>query len=316
MALPTYDELMLPLLRALSDGAEHEVAALRDHLAAELKLTEEDRSALLPSGRQSYFDNRLGWAKTYLDKAGLVGSTRRGVYRITEAGKKVLAERPPALDKDFLTRFDAFREFINQQREAGAQGGVQGGAKVGAGSSPAASGTEPQVTPEEQLESAYRQIRQKVEAELLATVLKASPQFFEKLVVELLVKMGYGGDVKDAGRALGKSHDGGLDGVIKEDHLGLDAIYVQAKRWQNNVGRPELQSFAGSLESERARKGVFITTSAFTNEAKEYVKKIEKRIVLIDGARLTSLMFDFGIGVNSVTGYEIRRVDSDYFTEE
>ncbi len=309
MALPTYDELMLPLLRALSDGAEHEVAALRDHLAAELMLSEEDRNAILPSGRQPYFDNRLGWAKTYLDKAGLVTSTRRGVYKITDAGRKVLAAKPAAIDKAYLARFDAFKEFINKDREPEPEGGAKAGA-------PSADAGGAGATPEEQLESAYREIRQKVEAELLATVLKASPQFFEKLVVELLVKMGYGGDVKDAGRALGKSHDGGLDGVIKEDHLGLDAIYVQAKRWQNTVGRPELQSFAGSLESERARKGVFIATSTFSGEAREFVKKIEKRIVLIDGARLAALMLDFGIGVNTVTGYEIKRVDSDYFTEE
>jgi restriction system protein len=171
-------------------------------------------------------------------------------------------------------------------------------------------------TPEETLEAAYQQIRQKLEAELLAAVAKASPRFFEKLVVELLVKMGYGGTLEDAGRALGRSHDGGIDGIIKEDHLGLDAIYIQAKRWQNTVGRPDVQAFAGSLQGERAKKGVFITTSGFSKEAREFASRIDAKIVLIDGSHLASLMVDFGIGVNTVSAYEIKRVDSDYFSEE
>lgn len=303
MTVPDYESLMLPLLSALGDGEEHEVAALRDHLATGLRLTETDRAEMLPSGKQPVFDNRVGWAKTYLDKAGLVVSVRRGVYRITDLGEKVLAQKPQRIDRDFLSQFDSFKEFVQRQHEEEA-------API-PGAAPAAA-----ATPEEVLESAYRQIRKKVEADLLAAVMKSSPRFFEKLVVDLLVKMGYGGDIKDAGKALGRSHDGGLDGVIKEDHLGLDAIYVQAKRWQNNVGRPELQGFTGSLESERARKGVFITTSGFTGEAKEFVKRIEKKVVLIDGPLLAAYMVDFGIGVNSVTTYDIKRVDSDYFTEE
>lgn len=172
------------------------------------------------------------------------------------------------------------------------------------------------ITPEEALERAYKDLRKKTEAELLAATLQASPRFFERLVVELLVKMGYGGSLEDAGKALGGSHDGGVDGMIKEDPLGLDVIYLQAKRWQNTVGRPDVQGFAGTLEGERARKGVFITTSNFSKEAREYVARIDKKIVLIDGARLSGLMFDFGIGVNAVGSYELKRVDSDFFSEE
>lgn len=304
MPVPDYETLMLPLLRALADGAEHPVGPLRNTIASELKLTDQDRAELLPSGKQSVFDNRLGWAKTYLDKAGLVSSVRRGVYRITDQGRVALAEKPESLSKKYLERFESFRAFANSNDVEDAV------------AAPEPVGAIPLQTPEEALDRAYKEIRRKVEADLLEAVGKASATFFEKLVVDLLVKMGYGGTVEDAGRALGRSHDGGLDGIIKEDHLGLDAIYVQAKRWQNTVGRPDVQAFAGSLEGERARKGVFITTSSYSNEAREYVKKIDKKIVLIDGRLLATLMADFGIGVNTVNTYEIVRVDGDYFTEE
>jgi len=304
MPVPDYETLMLPLLRALADGVEHPVGALRNTIASELNLTDQDRAELLPSGKQSVFDNRMGWAKTYLDKAGLVSSVRRGVYRITDQGRAALAEKPESLSKKYLERFESFRAFANSSDVEDAV------------AAPEPVGAIPLQTPEEALDRAYKEIRRKVEADLLDAVGKASAAFFEKLVVDLLVKMGYGGTVEDAGRALGRSHDGGLDGIIKEDHLGLDAIYVQAKRWQATVGRPDVQAFAGSLEGERARKGVFITTSGYSNEAREYVKKIDKKIVLIDGRQLATLMADFGIGVNTVNTYEIARVDGDYFTEE
>jgi restriction system protein len=310
MPVPSYDTFMLPLLRLLADGQEHDIRELRDKLAAEFNLTDEDRAARVSNGRQRAFDNRVGWAKTYLDKAGLITSPRRAWCRIAEAGQGVLAQKPERISKDFLLQFESFRAFAvrpvaedsvdEEAPPSQAEPGTQGAT----------------VTPEEALERAYGEIRRKVEADLLDAVAKASPSFFEKLVVELLVKMGYGGTLEDAGKALGRSHDGGLDGIIKEDHLGLDAIYVQAKRWQNNVGRPDVQAFAGSLEGERARKGVFITTSGFSSEARDYVKKIEKKIVLIDGRQLTGLMVDFGIGVNTISTYEIARVDGDYFTEE
>ncbi len=306
MAVPDYQSLMLPLLRALADGNDHEVADVRDRIAKELNLTEADRTELLPSGKQAGFNNRVGWAKTYLDKAGLVSSPRRGVYRITEAGQGLLRQNPNRIDRQLLMQFESFRDFIEREVTP-----PQAALETGAVTPPGLS-----QTPEEVLDSAYQQIRRRLEADLLAAVSKASPTFFERLVVDLLVKMGYGGSVEDAGRALGRSHDDGLDGVIKEDHLGLDAIYVQAKRWTRTVGRPEIQAFAGSLEGARARKGVFITTSAFSGEAREYVARIEKKIALIDGEQLATLMADFGIGVNNVSNYELKRVDSDYFSEE
>jgi restriction system protein len=312
--IPDYQSLMWPLLVGLSDGREHQVRDLRESIAAKLGLGAPEREALLPSGKQPIFDNRLGWAKTYLTKAGLVSSVRRGVVQLTERGRSVLASKPPALDVDYLAQFSEFEEFRRKgEGEAEDEAGT-----VTASSASAAPGTlvPPSSTPQESLDAAYNQLRRAVEAELLAAVRASSFRFFERLVVELLVKMGYGGSLKDAGKAIGRSGDDGLDGVIKEDHLGLDAIYVQAKRWENKVGRPEVQAFAGSLEGVRGRKGVFITTSTFSNEAREYVSRIEKKIVLVDGRQLASLMVDFGIGVAPVNTYEVKRVDSDYFFEE
>jgi restriction system protein len=306
MPVPDYESFMLPLLEAVRDGGEHNVRDVRDELASRFHLTEAERSELLPSGKQTFFDNRVGWAKTYLDKAGLITSVRRGVYRITDAGKAVLAERPKAISNEYLERFEAFREFLAGRHDYGATNG----------NAVAPAATEAAATPQEQLERAYRQIRQKVEADVLEAVMTASPQFFEKLVIQLLVKMGYGGTIADAGEALGRSGDGGIDGVIKEDKLGLDAIYIQAKRWQNNVGRPEVQGFAGSLLGRRGRKGVFITTSLFSKEARDYVGHIEAKIILIDGPALAALMVDHGVGVATVDTFEVKRVDTDFFSEE
>lgn len=296
---------MLPLLRHLRDGKEHQLKDVRENIATQFALTTADRNELLPSGKQAVYDNRLGWAKTYLGKAGLIRTLRRGVYQITDRGREVLSQNPAAIDKPYLLRFPEFQEFARRDsgdEDEGKQGRVDEFGDA--------------ATPSELLERAYGQLRKETESELLESVSQASPKFFELLVVELLVKMGYGGSREEAGKALGKSHDGGVDGMIKEDHLGLDAIYIQAKRWQNTVGRPEIQAFAGTLEGERARKGVFITTSSFSREAKDYVSRIERKIVLIDGAHLASLMFEFGIGVNSISSYEVKRVDTDYFSEE
>ena len=305
MAVPDYQSLMLPILLRIQDGQPHEVRDVREEVAQALKLTEADRGELLPSGAQPVFDNRVGWAKTYLEKAGLLKTLKRGVYQITERGQQVLASKPKAINTTMLAEFAEFRDFVGRPAEEALDSSEQRPLAASGG-----------ITPEEALETAYRDLRKKTEEELLNAVLQASPRFFERLVVELLVKMGYGGSLEDAGKALGRSHDGGVDGIIKEDHLGLDVIYVQAKRWQNTVGRPEIQAFAGSLEGERARKGVFITSSTFSKEARQYVSRIEKKIVLIDGAHLASLMFDFGIGVNAVSAYEVKRVDSDFFSEE
>lgn len=305
MPVPDYESLMLPLLRTLQDGGEHAIRDLRERIAADLKLTDADRAELLPSGRQTVFANRLGWAKTYLEKAGLLRSVRRGVHQIAEPGRKLLETNPPDVTNDTLREYPSFRTFIDGPGDEAGEG------------QPSLEPFQPAVraTPLEQLESAYRELRRQTERELLDLVLKSSPTFFEGLVVDLLVKMGYGGSVEDAGKALGRSGDGGIDGLIKEDTLGLDAVYIQAKRWQNTVGRPEVQAFAGSLEGERARKGVFITTSGFSKEAREYTSRIDKRIVLIDGSRLTALMFDHGVGVSPVSAFEVKRIDSDYFED-
>lgn len=307
MAIPEYHALMLPLLEELRDGRDHDVRELRETIAKKLGITDREREELLPSGKQSVYYNRLGWAKTYLDKAGLVQSVRRGVYHVTDRGRQVLASNPSRIDVEFLSRFPEFEEF--RRKPAQDEERAVEPTKV--------STTVPiSFTPQEALDGAYQQLRRSLEAELLSSVKAASFRFFERLVVELLVKMGYGGSLKDAGKAIGRSGDDGLDGVIKEDHLGLDAIYIQAKRWQNTVGRPEVQAFAGSLEGVRGRKGVFITTSSFSADAKEYVSRIEKKIVLIDGAQLAGLMIDFNIGVATINTYDVKRVDTDYFSEE
>lgn len=304
MPIPDFQTIMLPLLTFARDGAEHTLRETIDALAEEFQLTVEERNTLLPSGQQAVFDNRVGWARTYLKKAGLLESTRRGYYRITDRGQQVLRQNPPRIDSTFLRRFPEFIEFqrttqlstddIRNENEEDSK---------------------PR-TPEETIETAYQKLRESLAAELLQLIKERSPSFFERLVIDLLIKMGYGGTRKDAGEALGKTGDGGIDGIIKEDRLGLDIIYIQAKRWDNVVGRPEIQKFAGALQGQRARKGVFITTSTFSQEALDFASRIDSKIVLIDGSTLAQLMIDHNVGVTTVAAYELKRVDSDYFTEE
>jgi restriction system protein len=313
MNIPDYQSLMLPLLEALNDGREHLVRDVREDIAAKFGLGTAERETLLPSGKQPIFDNRIGWAKTYLTKAGLVSSVRRGVYQLTDRGRSVIASKPARVDVAYLARFPEFEEF--RRKAENETEGVESLPKSDAGPD-TIDGAAPTSTAQESLDAAYHHLRRAVETELLAAVRGASFRFFERLVVELLVKMGYGGSLKDARKAIGRSGDDGLDGIIKEDHLGLDAIYIQAKRWERTVGRPEVQAFAGSLEGVRGRKGVFITTSTFSSDAREYVSRIEKKIVLVDGQQLASLMAEFGIGVAPVSTYEVKRVDGDYFSEE
>jgi restriction system protein len=301
MAIPAYQTLMLPLLRLASDRKEHQLRAVTETLADEFSLTDEERNELLPSGNQAVFANRVGWARTYLKQAGLVDSPRRGIFRITQRGLDLLQERPIRVDVRLLERFPEFLEFRNRRREREST------------STPAL--TEAGETPEDSLAAAYQTLRADLEAELLQQVKESSPAFFERLVVELLVKMGYGGSRQDAGRAIGRTGDGGIDGIINEDRLGLDVIYVQAKRWDTTVGRPEIQRFAGALQGQRARKGVFITTSSFSQDAEEYASRIDSRIILIDGARLTRLMVDHNVGVSTVGVYEVKKIDSDFFAE-
>ncbi len=308
MPIPDYQSLMLPLLRFASDGKERRFREAIEGLAAEFSLSDDERAELLPSGSQPVFDNRVGWAKTYLKQAGLLASPKRGIFHITVPGVALLAKNPTAVGLHILEQYEAFRQFRSRRRDAGT---ITADSNIEMVEEAAMT-----ATPEDQLASAYQRLRQRLEAELLEQVKGASPAFFERLVIDLLVKMGYGGSRRDAGRAIGKSGDGGIDGIIKEDKLGLDVIYIQAKRWEGTVGRPEIQKFAGALQGHRANKGVFITTSSYTRDAKEYTGMINTKIILIDGIELTGLMVDHNVGISSVGLYEVKKIDTDYFEGE
>jgi restriction system protein len=302
MAIPDYQTCMFPFLRYLSDGKEHTLRDAEDSLAEHFKLSPAERAVLLPSGQQGIFKNRIGWARTYLKKAALLESPKRGVFRITERGQKVLAGNPTRIDVKFLEQFPEFTEFREMSRT---ENGVTAASEIAPS----------KTTPEEAIEVAHQGLREQLAGELLARILSCSPTFFEQLVVELLVKMGYGGSRRDAGERIGQTGDGGIDGIIKEDRLGLDTIFIQAKRWQGPVGRPEIQKFVGALQGQRAKKGVFITTSGYTAEAADYATRIDTKVVLIDGKRLAGLMIDFDVGVAASATYVVKRIDSDYFEE-
>jgi len=295
---------MLPLLEFAADGSEHTLREARDVLAQRFELTDEELAQLLPSGRAHLFYNRVAWAKTYLAKAGLLEATRRGHFVMTDRGREVLASRPDELSGKYLERFPEFVEFRTRGKRD----------TLPSGTSSQDRAEEP--TPEEQLQTAYEGIRADLQSDLLEYVLACSPAFFERLVLDLLTKMGYGGSRRDAARAIGRSGDEGIDGVINEDRLGLDVIYLQAKRWEGTVGRPEVQKFVGALHGKRAKKGVFVTTGRFSKDALEYVEHIEPRVILIDGPRLGELMVDFDLGVSTVETYEIKIPDTDYFNED
>lgn len=302
--IPNYQVLMLPLLKAVKDQKEYKLNDIVDILANEFKLSEEERKELLPSGQSFLFGNRVGWARTYLKKAGLLDSPKRGYLIITQRGLDVLKQNPKEVNVALLQQFSEFLEFQSSKRDDNTTENtiIQ---------------SESIQTPEEILENSYQDIRKSLAQELLDKITKLSPTFFERLVVELLVKMGYGGSMKDAGRAIGKSGDEGIDGTIKEDKLGLDIIYIQAKRWQpgNVVGRPEIHKFVGALAGQGAKKGIFITTSTFTKDALKFVPRNETKIVLIDGYLLAQLMIDYNLGVATQQVYEIKKIDSDYFEE-
>ena len=301
MTIPDYQSLMLPLLRHISDGQEHSFRSLVDAIAAEYKLTDSERRELLPSGGQFILDNRLGWARTYMKKAGLLSSPKRGSIQITERGLLVFRTHPDRVDNKILRKFPEFLEFQSAKGED-------------TKATPDATIAE-QLDPQESIEAGYQKIRKQLSTELLARMKTSSPEFFERLVVELLLKMGYGGSRKEAGEAIGKAGDEGVDGIINEDRLGLDVVYLQAKKWDGTVGRPEVQRFVGALHGKRARKGVLITTGAFSADALSYVDHIEPRVVLIDGRRLAELMIDFELGVSTTRTFPVWRVDSDYFDE-
>jgi len=300
LAVPGFQTWFTPFLKALSDGQVHLITDLYQELADQMKLTPEDKKELLPSGKQQTYKNRIGWARTYLSKAGLVEVPNRGECRITSEGLSVLSNSKEDIDVKYLKRYPTFVSFHQVSKTSTQED---------------ASNNESVASPDETLEMAYLELRNALRQEVLDKVKKSPPDFFESLVIELLVRMGYGGSQEDAGQTLGRSGDGGIDGKIKEDRLGLDFICVQAKRWESNVGRPIVQAFAGSLDGFRARKGVLITTSGFTKEAIEYVKMIGKSIVLIDGEELTRLMFEYDLGVTPVKHYVLKKLDHDYFEE-
>ena len=299
MAIPDFQSIMRPLLEHLADGEVRRNRETNEALASYFQLTENELAEMLPSGYARLFDNRIGWAKTHLKGAGLIESPGRAKYRITQRGLEALAQSH-SINVAYLKQFDDYKQF-------------QSGSKTETTTESTASTDE--LTPSEHMEFGYQKIRNELEEELIARIKAASPAFFERLVVELLVSMGYGGSRKDAGETLGRSGDGGIDGVIKEDRLGLDVIYLQAKRWEGTVGRPEIQKFAGALQGQRAKKGIFLTTSNFSKEAVEYAMFIDSRIVLVDGEKLAELMIDAGVGVSRVATYEVKRLDSDYFDE-
>lgn len=303
--IPTYQTLMLPLLKAVKNGKEHKLNDIVETLANEFNLSDDERKELLPSGQTFLFGNRVGWARTYLKKAGLLDAPKRGFISISKRGLDVLKQNPKEVNVSLLQQYQEFIEFQGLKRDD---------KETTLENQQIAVSTQ---TPEEILEDSYQSIRKSLAQELLDKITILSPTFFERLVVELLVKMGYGGSMKDAGKAIGKSGDEGIDGTIKEDKLGLDIIYIQAKRWQpgNVVGRPEIHKFVGALAGQGAKKGIFITTSSYTKEALDFVPRNETKIVLIDGYKLAQLMIDYNLGVATQHVYEVKKMDSDYFEE-
>lgn len=307
MPIPDFQSLMLPALKALSKGRETTVSKVRERIAAVESLAPEDLQEMLPSGRQSVFANRVSWAVKYLERAGLTERVRRGVWRLTAEGQSLLTEPPSRIDMNYLRKYPAFVEWRTGRNVASSD---DDSASVLSGDA--------MNTPEEALEKAARHLREALEADLLARVREAPPSFLEQVVIDLLIKMGYGGGDAAMGRVTGRSGDGGIDGTIKEDVLGLDEVYVQAKKYADNntVGEPDLRSFAGAIDAAGTTKGVFVTTAGFTPAARAYVAKSPKRIVLIDGVELARLMVRHDIGVRMRVHYEIKRIDEDYFDQE
>jgi len=304
MAIPDYQSIMLPFLRLLKDGAEHTLQGLTEKLIIEFDLTQAERHELLPSGNQEIMRNRVGWARTYLKKAMLLEAPRRAVFKITERGQQVLSEQPERISAGYLRQFEEFLEFRNTSSNSGQRQAepVENDANQ---------------TPIEEIEVAFKTLNDDLASDVLDAIKLQTPQFFEHLVVKLMQAMGYGGWSKDSGEATQYTSDGGIDGIINEDPLGLETIYLQAKRYTDNaIGRPDIQAFVGALEMRRARKGVFITTSRFSKEALEYISLIEKKVVLIDGKQLADLMIKHGLGVTVKQTFQVKTIDTDYFIED
>lgn len=300
--IPDFQTLMLPMLQVLSDGNEHTLQELVSVLSDKYELTDEQKSELLPSGTQPIINNRVAWTRTYLTKAGLVYAVERAKFKITDAGLKVLAGKPQKIDRHFLNTLPDFINWQTSYKNKPKNDHDESNEEI-----------ESDKTPLELLEYSYSKMKDELAFEVLEKVRKCTPTFFERLVVDLLVKMGYGGYRKDAGQIVGKSGDGGIDGIIKEDKLGLDTIYIQAKKWENQVTISSIRDFAGSLLSKKAKKGIFLTTSTFPSSAYDFVESIEHKIVLIDGKELAKLMIEHNVGVGIKETYEVKRIDIDYF---
>jgi restriction system protein len=300
MAVPKFQEIMLPMLNLAADEKVWALVDAREELAKHFHLTMEEQEELLPSGRQSRFANRVAWAKVYLQRGGLLSSPERAHFQITKRGKDVLANPPEEISINFLSQYPEFQDFRNRSLK-------QDNTEI--------ENENDSDTPEEILESAYITIRKSLVSDILDRVKSCSPRFFEYLVVDLLLKMGYGRAGGGTGECVGQSGDEGIDGIISEDRLGLEMVYLQAKRWEGTVGRPEIQKFVGALHGRRARKGVFITTGLFSSEAKAYVQNIDPKVALVDGRQMAEYMIDFGLGVSLAESYEVKKIDSDYFEE-
>lgn len=299
MAIPKFQEITLPMLKLASDGEVWSLAEAREELAKHFQLTGEELEELLPSGRQARFANRVAWAKVYLERGGLLSSPKRAHFQITERGRDVLQDPPEEVSIKFLSQYPEFQEFRSRSSK----------------STEGESEDESSDTPEETLESAYLTIRKNLASEVLERVKSCTPRFFEHLVVDLLLKMGYGRASGGTGERVGQVGDEGIDGIISEDRLGLEMVYLQAKRWEGTVGRPEIQKFVGALHGKRARKGVFITTGSFSADAAAYVQTIDPKVALVDGKQLAEYMIDFGLGVSLARAYEVKQIDTDYFEE-
>lgn len=306
--IPDYQTLMLPLLDFIKDGQTHNTQNAVDFLAKKFNLSEEELNEWLPSKKQKTFSNRVHWAKAYLKMADAIENIRKGIFKITERGLSILKSNPSSINVKYLIEmFPDFEQKINKFRYQ----------KKNSSNFQSLSVPETSVqTPEEEINISYQKIRDTLEQEILSKLKSVHPSFFEKIVVELLVKMGYGGLIEEAGKVTRYTNDEGIDGIIKEDKLGLDIIYIQAKKWEPNVGRPEIQKFVGALAGKGAKKGIFITTSDYSKEAIEYIPKNDTKIVLINGEELASLMIDHNLGVSTQETYEIKKIDSDYFEEE
>ena len=304
MTIPDFQSIMLPLLKLAADDKVHTIRTAKEVLGEQFQLSEEELDHTLPSGRQKTFSNRVSWAKTYLERAGLLSKAGRGQFKITQRGHDVLANPPAIIDIKFLQQFKEFLDFRSRSDTPDNSITVV-----------ESEDTTDTQTPEEALQDAYKQLRDDLAGEILEHVAEMSPHFFEQLVLDLMLAMGYGGAQK-TGVLTTAGADEGIDGVINEDRLGLDIVYLQAKRWGNQVGRPEIQKFVGALHGKRARKGVFLTTSTFSRDAHEYVATIDPKVILIDGARLAELMIDFNVGVSITQTFHVKRIDTDYFTED